>query len=431
MNLSKRSVDLPQSPIRKLVPFAMDAKKRGIKVYHLNIGDPDIKTPEVMISALKNWDRKIIGYENSQGNAELLTSLESYYQKLGFNDLTQKNIQVTVGGSEGLLWTMMTVCNPGDEIIVFEPFYANYNGFAIQAGVKLVPVTTRIEEGFHILPKKNADRPGGLSLQKYVTGRTKAVLICNPNNPTGTLYSKEELQFLYDFCQKNKLWLISDEVYREFVYDGWKQTSVLEIEQLNDRTMELSNNRTVGKKMQSSTVQQFNSSNVVVCDSLSKRYSLCGARLGCLVSRNMDFMNTVLKFAQARLSAPLIEQVISSKLTEVGEKYLREVNQEYQARRDLVCEKLAEISQVVFRKPEGAFYIIAKLPVDNAEKFCQWLLTDFNDKNETLMLAPAAGFYATQGLGVQEVRIAYVINQRDLSRSMDLLKIAIERYIKV
>jgi aspartate aminotransferase len=425
MNLSQRSLDLPQSPIRKLVPYAQNAKKRGVKVYHLNIGDPDIKTPEVMIEALRNWERPIISYENSQGNAGLLSSLEKYYQNLGFKDIEQKNIQVTVGGSEGLLWSMLTVCNPEDEILVFEPFYANYNGFAVQAGVKLVPVTTKIDDGFHILKVVN-----GLdhSLQKLITKKTKAVLICNPNNPTGTLYSREELEFLYDFCQKNNLWLISDEVYREFVYDGGKQTSVLEIEQLNDRTMELSNKRTVGRKMQSSTVQQFNSSNVVVCDSLSKRYSLCGARLGCLVSRNLEFMSTVLKFAQARLSAPLIEQVISSKLTEVTDKYLKQVNVEYQARRDLVCEKLSEIPQVVFRKPEGAFYIIAKLPVDDAEKFCQWLLTDFQDKNETLMLAPAAGFYATKGLGKQEVRIAYVINQSDLSRSMELLKIAIEKY---
>lgn len=404
MVLSKRAEELPQSPIRKLVPFAQAAKSRGIHVYHLNIGDPDVKTPDVMIDALRKWDLSIISYENSQGNAGFLASLKNYYNNLGFKDIDEKNLQVTVGGSEGLLWAMLAVCNPGEEIIVFEPFYANYNSFAVEAGVKLIPVTTKIEDGFHIL---NAVNGRDCSLQKLITKKTKAILICNPNNPTGTLYSFEELQALYDFCKKNKLWLISDEVYREFVYDGKKQTSVLEIEQKQ--------------------VDSF----VVVCDSLSKRYSLCGARLGCLVSRNLDFMQVVLKFAQARLSAPLVEQAISSKLTKVGEKYLQEVNEEYQARRDLVCEKLAKIPGVVFRKPEGAFYIIAKLPVDDAERFCQWLLADFEDKKETLMLAPAQGFYATKGLGKQEVRIAYVINKHDLAKAMELLKKAIEKYNKL
>ncbi len=392
---------MPQSPIRKLVPFAMEAKKRGTKVYHLNIGDPDIETPDVMISALRNWDRKIISYENSQGNAEFLKSLLFYYQKLGFIDLTEKNLQVTVGGSEGLLWAMMTVCNPGDEIIVFEPFYANYNSFAVEAGVKFVPVTTQIEDGFHIAE---------LSLPKKITKKTKAILICNPNNPTGTMYSPQELEMLYDFCRKNKLWLISDEVYREFVYDGKKQTSVLEVE----------------KEKSAVSTNSF----VVVCDSLSKRYSLCGARLGCLVSRNQDFMQAVLKFAQARLSAPLVEQVISAKLSAVKDSYMKKVNQEYQKRRDLVCKKLTEIKGCVFRKPEGAFYIIAKLPVTDAEKFCQWLLTDFEENRETLMLAPAQGFYATKGRGKQEVRIAYVLNCQDLGRAMELLQKAIVKYNK-
>lgn len=406
LSLSNRAIKLPTSPIRQLVPYALQAKEKGIKVYHLNIGDPDIETPRVMLDALRNWNRKIISYENSQGNAELLKSLTWYYQKLGFADITEKNLQVTIGGSEGLLIIMMTVCNPGDEIIVFEPFYANYNSIAVEAGVKLVPVTTKIEDGFHIV----ADG----SLQKYITKRTRAILICNPNNPTGTLYTREELVMLYDVCRKNNLWLISDEVYREFVYDGKRQTSVLEIETDSSHHHKLR------------TTDSF----VVVCDSLSKRYSLCGARLGCLVSRNEQFMQTVLKFAQARLSAPLIEQVISSHLTQVKDSYMKKVNREYQKRRDLVCEKLSEIHSCVFRKPEGAFYIVAKLPVDDAEKFCQWLLTNYEENKETVMLAPAQGFYATPGCGKQEVRIAYVLNCHDLGIAMNLLKNAIIEYNK-
>lgn len=395
---SDKSKKLPQSPIRKLVPLAQSAKSRGIKVFHLNIGDPDIKTPTVMIKALKSWDREIISYENSQGNAELLTSLAWYYQKLGYKGITEKNIQITLGGSEGLLWIFLTIADPGDDILVFEPFYANYNSFAVMSGVKLVPVTTKIDNGFH-LPIS--------SIQEKITSRTRGILICNPNNPTGTLYTKDELQQLYDLCRQNNLWLVSDEVYREFVYDGKKQTSILEIEQ-----------NSLGQE----------ESNVVLCDSLSKRYSLCGARLGCLVSRNDEFMSSVLKLAQARLSAPLIEQIIASKMKEVNEEYLRNVNKEYQARRDFVCQQLAGIKGVIFTKPEGAFYIIVKLPVDSAENFCKWLLTDFEDNRETIMLAPAAGFYATAGLGLNEIRIAYVLNLDDLKQAMKLLKKALTRY---
>lgn len=386
---------MPESPIRKLVPFADEAKAKGIKVYHLNIGDPDIETPEVMLNALHNFEPKIIRYGNSKGEKDFLEAMVTYYQRLGFKDIQAKNLQITIAGSEAIFWAMMAIANPGDEIIVFEPFYANYNGFAKMAGVKLVPILTRIEDGFH-LPSKD-------EIKKKITPKTRGILICNPNNPTGTLYSKQELVMLAGLCRENNLYLLSDEVYREFTYDGKKQTSVLELDYPEG---------------------------IIILDSLSKRYSLCGARLGCIVSRNTELITQVLKLGQARLSAGLIDQMMASKLTEVPESYTESVKGEYQKRRDTVIEGLGEIPGAVYRKPEGAFYIIAKLPVDEAEKFAKWMLTDFSDNNETVMVAPAAGFYGTSGLGIQEIRIAYVINQNDLARSMELLKKGIDTYNK-
>ncbi|MCL5019338.1 MAG: pyridoxal phosphate-dependent aminotransferase [Patescibacteria group bacterium] len=386
----------PFSPIRKLVPFADIAKKNGVKVFHLNIGDPDIETPEVMLNALKNFKPKIIAYSNSKGDVTFLNSLLFYYHKLGFKDLDLSNLQVTSGGSEGIFWTFLALCNPQDEILVFEPFYANYNGFAKTAEVKLVSVLTKIEDGFHLPLQKE--------IEKKITKKTKAILICNPNNPTGTLYTKAELKMLLSIAKKHKLYLLSDEVYREFVYDGKIHTSLL----------------------------SFNyKEGIIVLDSLSKRYSLCGARLGCIVSRNKDFIAEIQRFAQVRLSAGFIDQIVASKLTEVSKDYLSKVNREYKKRRDLVVKMLGNIPGVVFRVPEGAFYIIVGLPVDNAENFAKWLLTDFRYNNSTIMVTPAAGFYKTSGRGMKEVRLAYVINLLDLEKSMLILKNALEKYNKL
>lgn len=393
MKFSQRLIETPESPIRKLVPFAEEAKKKGIKVYHLNIGDPDIETPKEILFALRNFSSNIIRYTNSKGETIFIEALLKYYANLGFVNLRPENIQITIGGSEAIFWSMLALCNIGEELIVFEPFYANYNSLAVMAGIKLNPIRTRIEEGFH-LPKIT-------EIEKKINNKTKGILICNPNNPTGTLYNPLELAKLVELCRKYNLFLLSDEVYREFTYDGLKQKSVLEYDYPEG---------------------------IIVLDSLSKRYSLCGARLGCLLSRNTDLISQVLKFGQARLSAGFIEQIIASKLTVVKPSYLRQINKEYEQRRNLVFKELSKIKGVVCRKPEGAFYLVAQIPVKDAEQFAKWLLTDFSHKGETVMVAPAAGFYATLGLGIQEIRIAYVINQNDLKRSMELLKIALLEY---
>lgn len=392
MQFSKRLYEMPESPIRKLVPYAEEAKKRGIKVYHLNIGDPDIKTPKVMINSLKNFSEEIIRYANSQGEKPFLEALLKYYHDLGFKDLSSENIIATLGGSEAIFWTMMAVCEAGDEIIVFEPFYANYNGFGCLAQVNLIPVTTSIENGFHLPPKNE--------IISKISSRTKGILICNPSNPTGTIYTRNELQILWDIAKQFHLFLLADEVYREFAYDGKKSHSLL----------------------------NFTGDNLIVLDSLSKRYSLCGARLGCVVSQNKELLKLLLKYGQARLSAGFIDQLMASSLTNLPKDYFEKIRREYQARRDVILDGLRKIKGVVCQKPEGAFYLIAKLPVKSAEDFAKWLLTDFSDYGETIMVAPAAGFYATKGLGRDEIRLAYVINQKDLKRSMEILKIAIEKY---
>ncbi|MBI5620094.1 pyridoxal phosphate-dependent aminotransferase [Candidatus Gottesmanbacteria bacterium] len=400
-SVSKRLLQVPASPIRKLVPLAQAAKKKGVKVYHLNIGDPDIKTPGVMMNVLKDWNINPIGYSQSQGEPVFLESLKKYYHKLGYPFIDISNIQVTSGGSEGISMALFAVCEPGDEVIVFEPFYANYNTYAVVNGVKLVAIRTSIKDGFH-LPIKSI-------IEKKITKKTRAILICNPNNPTGTVYTEEEIATLVTLAKKHNLFLLSDEVYREYAYDGRKQVSLL------------------------AYMKQI-PKQAIVLDSMSKRYNLCGVRLGAIVSLNSDLMAGVLRIGQGRLSSGIVDQMIAAKLTEVTPAWLRETHDEWEKRRDVLFEGLRKIPGVVITKPEGAFYTIVGLPVDDSEKFCAWLLTDFRDPStssgqaETVMVAPAGGFYATKGLGKNEVRIAYVLNTKDLKRCIELLSRALDVY---
>ncbi len=397
MHPAARLGKVPPSPIRKLVPFAQEAKRKGVHVYHLNIGDPDIKTPDVMMKVLRSWNRNPIGYAFSQGEGKFIDALLSYYHGLSFRFLRQNNIQVTMGGSEAISWALFSVCNPGDEVIVFEPFYTNYNSYAVVNGVTLRPILTTSKDGFH-LPKRAV-------IEKKISKKTKAILICNPNNPTGTVYTKSEVEMLVSLAKNHKLFFLSDEVYREYAYDGRRQVSLL------------------------SYMKEI-PSQAIVLDSMSKRYSLCGIRLGALISLNEEIMAGVLRIGQGRLSAGLVDQAVAAKLTEVPASYLRGVKAEYEKRRDVLYEGLGRIPGVVIPKPEGAFYTIVGLPLRDAEDFCRWLLTDFRGKKETVMLAPAAGFYATPGRGKNEVRIAYVLNTRDLTRCIELLGLALASYRK-
>lgn len=395
MKLSKVAYNTPASPIRKLVPYATAAKEKGVKIYHLNIGDPDIKTPQVMIDFLQQWTRNPISYPNSRGEKVLLDSLIGYYKSIGIKDLKDENLQITCGGSEGLLWTFLSTCDPDDEVIVFEPFYANYNGFAAVSKIKLIPIITKIENNFHL--------PDISEIESKISKKTKAILICNPANPTGTVYTKEELESLVVLAKKHNIFLISDEVYREFAYDGRIAYSLLQFKNIY-------------------------SEGIVVVDSLSKRYSLCGARLGIIVSYNLEIMDSFLRYAQARLSVGLIDQHMAAELNKVDKDYFRLVNDEYRARRDVLYRELSKIKGVFCQIPEGAFYMIVKLPVKDTEDFAKWLLTDFRDNNETIMVAPARGFYKSDGLGMDEVRLAYVINQNDLKRSCEILAKALQAY---
>ncbi len=391
--LSDRGIQMPASPIRKLVPFAETAKKKGKKVYHLNIGQPDIRTPELSLTAIHNYSEKVIEYSHSAGNESYRKKLAKYYQGIGIQvDHTQ--IMITTGGSEAILFAMLATMNPGDEVIVPEPYYTNYHGFAVEAGVHVVPITSSIEDGF-ALPKIE-------DFEKVITNRTKAIIICNPNNPTGYLYSNEELLKLKDLVLKHNLFIFADEVYREFVYDGNKHVSVLEMEGLEQ--------------------------NAVLIDSVSKRYSMCGVRTGALITRNSEVYNTVLKFGQARLSPPSLGQVAGEAAIDTPDSYFKEVYQEYINRRNFVIGALNKIEGVYAPMPKGAFYTIIKLPVKNAEHFCQWLLEDFDYQNETVMLAPASGFYATEGLGTDEARIAYVLNIEDLGKAVKCLEEALKVY---
>ena len=391
--ISDKGIRMPESPIRKLVPFAEKAKKEGKTVFHLNIGQPDIKTPEVALEAIHNFNDKVVEYSHSAGFESYRKGLASYYQNLGI-DINHDHIMVTTGGSEALLFGLNSCLDAGDEIIIPEPFYANYNGFSISAGVTVKPITTNINNGFAL--------PAIEDFEKLITPKTKAILICNPGNPTGYLYSKKELETLKKIVVKYDLFLFADEVYREFSYDGNEHYSVLNIEGLDN--------------------------NAIVIDSTSKRYSLCGIRVGCIISKNQEVMRTALKFAQARLSPPTFGQVAGEAALQTPVSYFEEVSAEYIERRDLLIYGLNKIEGVICPKPKGAFYCIAELPVDNADKFAQWLLEDFAYKGATIMVAPAAGFYSTPNTGTKQVRIAYVLNKKSLQKAVKCLEEALKVY---
>jgi len=391
--ISQKGYNMPSSPIRKLVPFAEKAIRLGRKVYHLNIGQPDIKTPEIALEAVRNIDFKTLEYSHSAGIESYRVKLAKYYQKHQIQVNTSEII-VTTGGSEALLFAIGSIADPGDEIIIPEPFYANYNAFAIASGAKVVPVVSSIEENFAL--------PHIANFEKLITPKTKAILICNPGNPTGYLYAKKELETLAEICIKHDLFLIVDEVYREFVYDGCVHHSILSLP----------------------NIDQF----AIVVDSVSKRYSMCGARIGCLISKNKEFMATALKFAQARLSPPTLAQIASEAALDTPDSYFEEVNKEYTLRRNTLIEGLQKIDGVKVAVPNGAFYCIAELPIADADAFAQWLLEDFQLDGETVMVAPAAGFYATPNTGLNQIRIAYVLKIDDLKRAVDILKIAIPAY---
>ena len=391
--ISNKGKQMPESPIRKLVPYADIAKKKGNKVYHLNIGQPDIKTPEVAMNSIKNLDIKVLEYSHSAGFESYRTKLSNYYKKIGL-PIDVADIIITTGGSEALLFAMGSTMDYGDEIIIPEPFYANYNGFSTASGVKVVPVISTIETGFALPPIAD--------FEKLITPRTKAILICNPGNPTGYLYSKEEIMQLAELVKKHDLFLIADEVYREFTYDGDVHYSVMNIPGLEE--------------------------NAIMIDSVSKRYSMCGARIGCIVSKNKELMATAMKFAQARLSPPTFAQIASEAALDTPQSYFDEVITEYRDRRDTLVEELNKIEGVIVSKPKGAFYCIAQLPIDNADTFAQWMLESYDLNKETVMVAPAAGFYSTPGVGLNEVRIAYVLKKSDLIRSVEILKDAILVY---
>ena len=384
---------MPESPIRKLVPYAEKAKKEGKKVYHLNIGQPDIETPQVALDAVKNFSSHVVEYSHSAGFESYRKGLASYYQSLGM-DVKYDELMVTTGGSEALLFALNSCLDSGDEVIIPEPFYANYNGFSTSAGITVKPISTSINNGFALPPIDE--------FEKLITSKTKAILICNPGNPTGYLYSKDELEILRNIVKKHDLFLFADEVYREFCYDGNKHLSILNLDGLED--------------------------NAVVIDSTSKRYSMCGIRVGCIVSKNKEVISTALKFAQARLSPPTFGQVAGEAALLTPKSYFDNVINEYVLRRDLLVDGLNKIEGVICPKPKGAFYAIAELPVDNAEKFAQWLLEEFEFNNETLMVAPAAGFYSTKGEGYNQVRIAYVLNQESLKNAINCLEEALKLY---
>ncbi|HKS23956.1 MAG TPA: pyridoxal phosphate-dependent aminotransferase [Thermoanaerobaculia bacterium] len=396
LELSRRAQAMPASPIRRLAPLAEAAKARGVRVYHLNIGQPDIETPACMRARLKELEDTVLEYSPSSGTPEFLRSLYHYYEtRLGLT-LSDNQILATTGGSEAILFAFIACANEGDDVLVVEPFYANYRAFATMAGLNLVPVTSRGRDGFHLPPRDVFERA--------LTPRTRIVILCNPNNPTGTVYSREELEAVADFCRDRGLFLVSDEVYREFVYDGRKATSALELDDPNDF--------------------------VIVVDSLSKRYSACGIRLGALVTRNAEVYDAALRMAQGRLSPPGLAQFIAVGAESLGDDYTRGVVAEYQKRRDVLYEGLKSIDGVFLQKPEGAFYCMAQLPVDDADDFAAWLLTDFQHDGATVMVAPGSGFYASER-GRSEVRIAYVLNEHDLRISIELLREALARYRRI
>jgi aspartate aminotransferase len=391
--ISKKAIEMPASPIRRLVPYSEKAKKEGKTVYHLNIGQPDIETPQVALDAIHNFEPRFLEYSHSAGFESYRTKLATYYQSIGIH-VTSDNLLVTTGGSEALIFGLMTTCNPGDEVIIPEPFYANYNGFAVMAGLTVVPVTASIESGFALPPVEE--------IEKKITQKTKAIVICNPGNPTGYLYSKEELEQLAAIIKRHDLFLFSDEVYREFCYEGAVPFSTMNLEGIDD--------------------------NVIMIDSVSKRYSMCGARIGTLVTRNTEVMAAALKFGQARLSPPTVDQYAAEAALQTPQSYFDDVVNEYVQRRNILVDGLNAIEGVFCPKPKGAFYAVAKFPVDDADKFCQWLLEDFSFEGQTVMMAPASGFYATKGLGKQEARLAYVLNQDSLKKAVKCLEEALKVY---
>ena len=392
-NISEKGLQMPASPIRKLTPFADKAKAAGKKVYHLNIGQPDIATPEGMLNAVKNIDFDVWAYTPSEGTLAYRQKLTEYYNKLGYN-IAPENILVTVGGSEAITIAMQTCVNEGDEIIIPEPFYANYNGFACMSNVVVKPILSFIENGFAL--------PEIAEFEKLITPKTKAIIICNPNNPTGYLYSREELDALKALCLKYDLFLFSDEAYREFCYDGREFISPMHLDGLDE--------------------------NVIIMDTVSKRYSACGARLGCLITKNKEVIAAGLKFAQARLSPGMVEQIAGAAAVDTPDSYFEAVNKEYTLRRDILVDRLNNIDGVFCPNPGGAFYVVAKFPIDDSDKFCQWILEDFEHNNATVMMAPATGFYSTPGSGKNEVRMAYVLNTDDLNAAMDCLELALQQY---
>jgi aspartate aminotransferase len=392
-SVSNKGQSMPQSPIRKLVPFAEDAKKKGVKVIHLNIGQPDIKTPQQALDAVKNNNINVLEYSRTEGSEEFRNKIAGYYIKNNI-EVSASEIIVTTGGSEALSFAMNTIADSNDEIIIPEPFYANYNGFATACGVKVVPVVSKLEDNFALPPIED--------FEKLITPRTKAILICNPGNPTGYLYSKEEIQKLAALVKKHNIFLVADEVYREFTYDNKVHASILKEEGLDEHA--------------------------IIIDSVSKRYSMCGARIGYLVSKNKEFIATALKFAQARLSPPTYAQIASEAALDTPDSYFAEVKTEYVARRNVLIAELEKIEGVKIARPQGAFYCIAELPIKDADHFAQWLLEEFRVDNETVMVAPAAGFYATEGLGKNQIRIAYVLDQDSLKRAVGIIGEALKSY---
>jgi aspartate aminotransferase len=390
--IAQKAIDMPASPIRKLVPYAEKAKKAGKTVYHLNIGQPDIETPQVALEAIHNFDHKVIEYSHSAGFESYRVKLAETYQKGGL-PVNTEDILITTGGSEALIFGFMATCNPGDEIIIPEPFYANYNGFAVMAGVKIVPITSHIENGFALPPIAE--------FENKITPKTKAILICNPNNPTGYLYSKAEMEQLEDICLRKQLFLFSDEAYREFCYEG-EYTSALHLQKIQEQ--------------------------VILMDTISKRYSACGARIGAFVTKNKEVYNAAMKLAQARLSPPGLAQILGEAAVDLPDDYFNAPKAAYLSRRNLVVKRLNQMEGVFCPTPGGAFYVIAKLPIDDGDTFCQWLLESFSHHGETVMLAPASGFYETKGLGKNEVRLAYVINNKDIDAAMDCMEEALKVY---
>ena len=392
-SISKKGLSMPESPIRKLVPFAEAAAKKGKKIYQLNIGQPDIKTPEIAMQAVRDNSIEVLSYSHSAGFASYREKLAKYYER---NDIhvTAEDIIVTTGGSEALLFAMGTITDPGDEVIIPEPFYDNYNGFATSSGVTIVPIKSSIENNFALPPISE--------FEKLITENTKAILLCNPGNPTGYLYTKEEVQQIADLAIKHDLFVVADEVYREFTYDGVKHNSIMSIPEL--------------------------ANNAIMVDSVSKRFSMCGARIGCLVSKNKEVITTAMKFAQARLSPPTLAQIASEAALDTPQEYFEEVNKEYTLRRNILVEGLEKIKGVKVAKPKGAFYCIAELPIKSADDFAQWLLEDFEFEGETIMVAPAAGFYSTPNTGLNQVRIAYVLKRENLERALQILEVAIKQY---